>query len=881
MDPTIVLSRSDMLDFVYEEDNGPSPLQSFTVKASGLSDSVTLDAPTNFEISTDGSNFSPSLTLSQTNGFIDETNIYIQFKAGLGLGVYNETFNATSTGATQQDINLTGEVRKPIELFITEVLDPSDEGFAKYIEIYNAGVTPIDFEAEDYYFSSQINGSIESGPIKLEGSIAPKSYYIITSTNPVIASSYDKAYSRPPDISLNANFGNFDDTFFLSTSGSSYENATNTMFDIYGKLGVLGQNSPWDYRDSHAYRKNPDVKKANINWNNDEWEIENATTLEATPGYGDNDYIFDNDWLNLNTGLGNSGNPIGESTTAQNIFIKSGTATLSDDTDIGDLVVRSGALLRIEAGVKLKVTGDIVNLGKIIFESDATEGSAVLEAVSENTRVVGDNFEIHRYIPDSNRAFRYLALPVTTSTTTINENWQEGVNNESVGVNENPNEGFGTHITGTDLGPNLGFDATETGNPSMFQWNVNSQQWESIPNTNIKTFEVGEAYAILIRGDRSSPLNSNFDMGPPTTLRTTGKIHVGDFDVDNTVLSNTSSHFNLIGNPYQSQVDLKVLMENHAQDLDPNKVYVYDPTLGERGGYATIDLYNLSFSSVPSGTNANQYLQPNQAFFVQTTGASPELTFKESAKNNNDIQTTTFSFETETPSHININLKYDDQTLVDGVRVVLDNTYSENVDYFDAVKAWNFDESLTIYSKNTNLSIEKRPQPTATDTTQLHLYNYTKSSYTIEVEFIAETYNSQDIFLIDQYTEQSIAVTPNQQMSYEFTIDSNIPESVSPDRFLITYETSTLSVNDFENEKVTIYPNPLSGEQLFIALSQTWIGKSAKFRLFDLSGRLIDTWDFDHLKSQEILNLNNLHNGLYILQLTNGENIETFKLKKN
>lgn len=530
--PTIVLSRSDMLDFVYEEGNGPSPMQSFTVKASGLSDSVTLDAPTNFEISTDGSSFSPSLTLSQTNGFIDEVNIYIQFKAGLELGIYNETLNATSSGATQQDVNLRGEVRKPIELFITEVLDPSDDGNAKYIEIYNAGVTPIDFDADDYYFSSQINGgSIESGPFKLNNDIAPKSYYIITSSNPSIASSYDKAYSTPPDISLSANFGNFDDTFFLSTSGSDYENAIHTMFDIYGKLGVLGESSPWVYMDSNAYRDNPTVKKASIEWIEDEWgEIENATTTEVTPGYGDNDYIFDNGWLNLNTGLGNSGNPIGESTTAQNIFIKSGTVTLSQDTDIGDLVVRSGATLKIEPGIRLKVTGDIVNLGKIVFESDATQGSAVLEAVSENTRVVGDDFEIHRYIPDSNRAFRYLAPSVTT-TTSINANWQEGLNNTGFNYPTDNRLGvsnLGTHITGSTTGAN-GFDATQTGNPSMYEWNITTQGWDGIDNTDTKTFNVGEAYAIMIRGDRSTPLNSNTAEGPATTLRTTRKIHVGDF----------------------------------------------------------------------------------------------------------------------------------------------------------------------------------------------------------------------------------------------------------------------------------------------------------------------------------------------------------------
>ena len=109
-----------------------------------------------------------------------------------------------------------------------------------------------------------------------------------------------------------------------------------------------------------------------------------------------------------------------------------------------------------------------------------------------------------------------------------------------------PKPGFGTHITGAagtvdGVSPE-GFDYTDTGNPSMFFWDSSLDMspsadpdeqigWTEILNTKATNFSVGDAYAILIRGDRTSPLNTNDQTGTSTTLRTTGRIHVGDFPV--------------------------------------------------------------------------------------------------------------------------------------------------------------------------------------------------------------------------------------------------------------------------------------------------------------------------------------------------------------
>jgi hypothetical protein len=744
------------------------------------------------------------------------------------------------------------------ELFITEVADPDDVANARYVEIYNAGVTSIDFSSVDYFIVRQANGGSTTDETKLSGLILPKAYYTIAFNT----SQFNTSYGLSSDLQSFFINGNGNDAYFISLDDTNDNSLKNSTIDIYGVLDIDVANDPWKYEDSRAYRQNPTVTNANATWTESEWEVifpASSTTSDMTPGYGDNDFIYDNGNWNNNIYL--NSNPEGVSTTSQNIFIKSGTALLANDTAIGDLVVRSGATLELAPNVKLTVSGDIVNEGTIIFQSDVN-GSAVLEAVQPNTRVVGNGFEIHRYIP-AKRAFRYLSSAVN-STDDINANWQEAATD----VLDDLEEGFGTHITGSQTGEN-GFDQTETGNPSMFTWDVAIQNWASIPSTNDDDLELGKAYAILIRGDRSISLDDNTNEGNETRLRSTGEIHTGDFEVPSTQLTSTDGHFNLIGNPYQSQVDLKDLLDNHSNQLNPNIAYVYDPTLGERGGYATIDLENTSFSSVPAGTTANQYLQPNQAFFVESIGVSPNLTFTEDTKNNDNLQTQTFSTNTNPLSYLNINLKDDTQHLLDGVRVVFGENYSALIDDLDALKFWNYDENLSVFSKNTNLSIEKRPAPVATDTTHLHLYSYTKTQYRLETEWVADTQENMQVFLVDQYEDQSLEITPNQSWSYHFSVNAAIPESVSPTRFLITYETNPLSLDDFSTSDINVYPNPLPRRQS-LYLQTDDLQDIQHIQLLNLQGQVVQNVKVDaSVNSANRVEMNfkqDIQGGVYLLK---------------
>jgi len=111
--PTITLSESNITSFNYIEGLGPSSEQTFTVAGSNLTGDISITAPTNYEISTDGTNFYSSRTLTQSGGAVSTTTIHVRLKTGLGVNTYNGTLTAASSGATTKNVSLSGEVTCP------------------------------------------------------------------------------------------------------------------------------------------------------------------------------------------------------------------------------------------------------------------------------------------------------------------------------------------------------------------------------------------------------------------------------------------------------------------------------------------------------------------------------------------------------------------------------------------------------------------------------------------------------------------------------------------------------------------------------------------------------------------------------------------------
>ena len=117
-EPTIIVSPLTLNAFTYVVENGPSAAQSITVSGNNLTTGITLASSQGddsaFEWSLNEDNgYSNSLSISQNNGEVTTTTVFVRMKAGLAVNDYNDVLSASSTGASAVNVSLNGTVSAP------------------------------------------------------------------------------------------------------------------------------------------------------------------------------------------------------------------------------------------------------------------------------------------------------------------------------------------------------------------------------------------------------------------------------------------------------------------------------------------------------------------------------------------------------------------------------------------------------------------------------------------------------------------------------------------------------------------------------------------------------------------------------------------------
>lgn len=276
--PSITVSPSSLIGFTYAHQSGPSAEQSFNISGSDLIANVSIDAPTNYEISTGtGASFvaTDPITLTQNSGVVAATPIYVRLKANLAIGNYNgETITATSTNATDKTVTCSGSVTTPAapaapvataatsvgsdsfaanwnsvsgaagyyldvysqaagtnasDLFISEYVEGSS--YNKAIEIYNGTGAPVDLA--NYILKKQTNGAgLFKDDLALSGTLANNDVYVIAYN----ANTPNLSGNAYVDLSTNSNAVNYS-----GNDAVALYNGTNQI-DV---VGVVNQVADW------------------------------------------------------------------------------------------------------------------------------------------------------------------------------------------------------------------------------------------------------------------------------------------------------------------------------------------------------------------------------------------------------------------------------------------------------------------------------------------------------------------------------------------------------------------------------------------------------------------------------------------------------------
>ena len=570
------------------------------------------------------------------------------------------------------------------------------------------------------------------------------------------------------------------------------------------------------------------------------------------------------------TGTWNNGVP---TNTKRAIF--AANYTTSGNIDACSIEIKSGFTVTVSPGTTIKSLNDIAINGNLIFESNAT-GNGELGKLGPKAAITG-KATVQRYL-EAHRSYRMLS-PAVTTTTNINTNWQEGQHNTTTIFSQNQNNtpGFGTHITGSLTGAN-GFDATNTGNASMFTANVATQKFVAIGNTDVNTLTAGEAYLILVRGDRGIDMGTNNPPATVTRLRATGKLVWGNKTQRS--YSPSIGAYVMFGNPYQSAVNVSTVLGS-STNVNTNQYYVYDPTLGDTGAYVTV-VYSLSPNGV-GGTNtsnsaANKFLQPGQGGQVSTISAGPvSVEFHEADKSSGNFTSTNVTGNTMVADGMLVGQLYtfdnynNGGPVHDSFGILFADGKTNALTLEDASKPFNFGENLGIDHNGTYLSFEKRALPESGETFPLFSDGYNHTNYVLKMELNGLT--NVAIYLEDHFTGASTLLEQG-IIAHSFSVDSTNPASLATDRFNLKVG---IKLNVEENEAlsgITLFPNPMRDR---VTLSNPNNLQLDTASIYDLTGRLIKTVDLSGMTSEMILDVSSLSSTTYIVVI-NSENGKISKL---
>lgn len=446
----------------------------------------------------------------------------------------------------------------------------------------------------------------------------------------------------------------------------------------------------------------------------------------------------------------------------------------------------------------LTVSGGTFNAaGHLILKSTATATARVAPVTSLAANPITGNVKVERYIP-GRRKYRIITSSVSTSAgatliagqeaQSIWGNWQNSGNNVA---------GLGNYITGGTIAD--GFDQ-QTTVASVYTYDDVNRKFVGFTSANGKNtkytpLKAGVPYYMFVYGDRT---NSIITATPGNTLiSSTGTLLTGDqtYNSNSSLpLSNVPGRFTMVGNPFASPIDWSTISKTNIAAT----YWGWDPNLSSTGGYVTVTSAGTATLIAPfSGTTGlNQYIQPGQGFFVQTTDASPQMIIKEQDKVDNFNPN---AFRTRNANDVPllaINILYDNDgtaTLADGVLAAYDRTYPNTVGKEDAIKMVNAAENISILNGNELLSIDARKLPQVNDTLRLNILRLKRSKYTLQI--FAQQLETHDAapYLEDTYLKTTNALSVVDTNWIDFNVDIAKAATFAPDRFRIVYRKAVVS----------------------------------------------------------------------------------------
>lgn len=500
--------------------------------------------------------------------------------------------------------------------------------------------------------------------------------------------------------------------------------------------------------------------------------------------------------------------------------------------DVCELTVNAGGSVRVKPNFPITVKKKITNLGSaanFVVESDAN-------LMQVNNVTNEGNILVERQVTDMNNItnqidYVYWSSPVAGQT-----------------------------IKGaTGFSPN-------TPASGYLQYNEANDKFTV---TSDATFQTGKGYAI-----RAETGTNNYTK----TYTFAGIPNNGDLQFQNLKWTDASHGFNLVGNPYPSNIDFDKLFT-----VNPTKMFStvwfwtnnsYTPTqVGSGYSGNNYAVYNGTGGSPATYNPSNPYdgsIIPNgkikvgQSFIVQAkqTGKDQPLDF------NNNIRVAdngTF-YQKASKNRFWLNMT-SPSNLVNTILVgyISGATNDYETDFDGELFAVGTDSFYSVLGAK-KLAIQGKSSTfTNTDVVPLGNVFSVNGTYTIKLRIAEGTFDGeQSIYLFDKLLNKYIDLNKG-----DYTFEAT--KGTNNTRFEIVYIDGTLNVNDTKKSEFSVYR---SGEDFVIQSSQ----KLGNVEVYDAGGRLVRQ-AFSN-KNNLVIDAANLPHGVFIIKADNSGNVRTKKIMK-
>ncbi|MCF6240724.1 MAG: putative Ig domain-containing protein [Bacteroidales bacterium] len=274
------------------------------------------------------------------------------------------------------------------------------------------------------------------------------------------------------------------------------------------------------------------------------------------------------------------------------------------EVTVNDLTVETGALLTVNPGNKITLTGNLVVNGTLTLESPSDNNANA--SLIDNGNISGTgSIHVRRYM--SGGVYHYVSSPI-----------QAGGNANSDLFTANPAGYFNANFYAFDETMDLDGDpATNPAEP--FQADSLKKSWYFAHNGQgaaAVPINITQGYATYDWANRTITFIGLTNTG---TMDITGLSYTNNDPQSSASLPDFYDGWQLVGNPYPSTIDWDAISASGLSNVD-NGIYVWDQT--QYAGYQ-------NGISVGSGTQDNN-IAPMQGFFVHTTAANASIAINNS-----------------------------------------------------------------------------------------------------------------------------------------------------------------------------------------------------------------------------------------------------------